>query len=81
MGGKAMRKRTIKDHPGIDPQRRSLIQREVMMESCRATPHKQLIEELMDSRLPHSEREWAARTEIQELREALVELVVCGGTG
>jgi len=38
---------------------------------CEATPNKQLIKELMDSRLPHSEHEWAARTKIKKLREAL----------
>jgi len=36
-----------------------------------ATPHSVLIEQLMDSRVPKTEREHAARREIEMLREAL----------
>ena len=39
--------------------------------ACAATPHKELIEQLMDSRIPKTEREHAARREIEMLREAL----------
>ena len=42
-----------------------------MSECCQATPHKDLIRRLMDSRSPKSESEWAAAREISELREKL----------
>jgi len=45
-----------------------------MMDFRKATPHNQLIEELMDSGRPHSELEWAARREIASLREKLGEI-------
>ena len=38
-----------------------------------ATPHDQLIAELLDSRIPKTEREHAAAREIKRLREALAE--------
>jgi hypothetical protein len=38
-----------------------------------ATPHDQLIAELLDSRIPKTEREHAAAREIERLREALAE--------
>lgn len=38
-----------------------------------ATPHDQLITELLDSRIPKTEREHAAAREIKKLREALAE--------
>jgi hypothetical protein len=40
-----------------------------MSELSKATPHEQLIKELMDSRLPHSEHEWAAQRAIRKLRK------------
>jgi hypothetical protein len=40
-------------------------------EAKQATPHSQLISELMDSRVPKTEREHAAAREIERLREAL----------
>ena len=42
-----------------------------MNEAKQATPHSVLIEQLMDSRVPKTEREHAARREIEMLREAL----------
>ena len=42
-----------------------------MNEAKQATPHSVLIEQLMDSRIPKTEREHAARREIEMLREAL----------
>jgi hypothetical protein len=42
-----------------------------MHEAKQATPHSVLIEQLMDSRVPKTEREHAARREIEMLREAL----------
>lgn len=42
-----------------------------MNEAKQATPHSVLIERLMDSRVPKTEREHAARREIEMLREAL----------
>ena len=42
-----------------------------MSEAKQATPHSVLIEQLMDSRVPKTEREHAARREIEMLREAL----------
>jgi hypothetical protein len=41
------------------------------IEAKQATPHSVLIEQLMDSRIPKTEREHAARREIEMLREAL----------
>lgn len=46
----------------------------------KATPHDQLIEEIMDSCRPSTEREWAARTEIVTLKgenERLRKGLVC----
>jgi hypothetical protein len=40
-------------------------------EAKQATPHSQLISELMDSRVPKTEREHAAAREIERLRAAL----------
>jgi hypothetical protein len=42
-----------------------------MTEAKQATPHSQLISELMDSRVPKTEREHAAAREIERLRAAL----------
>ena len=42
-----------------------------MNEAKQATSHSVLIEQLMDSRIPKTEREHAARREIEMLREAL----------
>lgn len=42
-----------------------------MNEAKQATPHSELIKQLMDSRVPKTEREHAARREIEMLREAL----------
>lgn len=42
-----------------------------MNEAKQATPHSVLIEQLMDSRVPKTEREHAASREIEMLREAL----------
>ena len=42
-----------------------------MSEAKQATPHSVLIEQLMDSRVPKTEREHAARREIEMLRDAL----------
>jgi len=42
-----------------------------MSETKQATPHSVLIEQLMDSRVPKTEREHAARREIEMLRDAL----------
>lgn len=39
----------------------------------KATPHKQLIDELMDCRIPKTEREHAAAREIERLRQAIAE--------
>lgn len=36
---------------------------------CQATPHGTLLEQIMDSNLPKSEREWAAAREIATLRK------------
>jgi hypothetical protein len=45
---------------------------EIAMQAARqATPHSVLIDDLMDSRVPKTEREHAARREIEMLREAL----------
>ena len=41
------------------------------IEAMKATPHKQLIDELMDSRIPKTEREHAAAREIERLRQAI----------
>jgi hypothetical protein len=41
------------------------------IEAKQATPHNTLIEELMDSRIPKTEREHAAAREIERLREAI----------
>ena len=40
-----------------------------------ARPHDELIRELLDSRIPKSEREHAAAREIERLREALAAMV------
>ena len=42
-------------------------------EAKQATPHSQLIAEIMDSRVPKNEREWAAKDEIERLRRELAE--------
>jgi len=42
-----------------------------MSEAKQATPHSVLIDQLMDSRVPKTEREHAARREIEMLRDAL----------
>jgi hypothetical protein len=45
-----------------------------------STPHSDLISELMDSRVPKNEREWAAAREIDELRaenKILASLLEC----
>ena len=44
---------------------------EAMKKPMAATPHKQLIDELMDSRIPKSEREHAAAREIEKLRKVI----------
>jgi hypothetical protein len=36
-----------------------------------ATPHDALIAQIMDSRVPKNEREWAAAREIERLRDEL----------
>ena len=36
---------------------------------CAATPHGTLLEQIMDSTQPKNEREWAARREIEYLRQ------------
>lgn len=36
---------------------------------CAATPHDELIAQIIDSRVAKSEREWAAKREIEWLRE------------
>jgi phosphoenolpyruvate-protein kinase (PTS system EI component) len=41
-----------------------------LREAAQATPHKQLISELLDSRVPKTEREHAAGREIERLQEA-----------
>ena len=41
------------------------------IEAMKATPHKQLIDELMDSRIPKTEREHAAARGIERLRHAI----------
>ena len=43
------------------------------IEAMKATPHKQLIDELMDSRIAKTEREHAAAREIERLRQAIAE--------
>lgn len=43
------------------------------IEAMKATPHKQLIDELMDCRIPKTEREHAAAREIERLRQAIEE--------
>jgi len=43
------------------------------IEAMKATPHKQLIDELMDCRIPKTEREHAAAREIERLRQAIAE--------
>ena len=43
----------------------------MIIEAMKATPHKQLIDELMDSRIPKTEREHAAAREIERLRQAI----------
>lgn len=48
-------------------------QREALELARAATPHGQLIAELLDSRTPKTEREHAAAKEIKRLREALAE--------
>lgn len=48
-------------------------QREALELARAATPHDQLITELLDSRIPKTEREHAAAREIKRLREALAE--------
>ena len=48
-------------------------QREALELARAATPHDQLIAELLDSRIPKTEREHAAAREIKRLREALAE--------
>ena len=35
---------------------------------CDATPHEELIRQILDSRIPKNEREWAAGREIERLR-------------
>ena len=40
---------------------------------CEATPHADLIAQIMDSRVPKNEREWAAEREIARLRRELAE--------
>lgn len=39
--------------------------------ACQATPHKELIRQIMDSRILKNEREWAAAREIEDLRRKL----------
>jgi hypothetical protein len=43
------------------------------IKAMKATPHKQLIDELMDCRIPKTEREHAAAREIERLRQAIEE--------
>lgn len=45
-----------------------------MSEAKQATPHSVLIDELMDSRVPKTEREHAARREIERLQENITTL-------
>ena len=42
-------------------------------EAKQATPHSQLIAEIMDSRVPKNEREWAAKDEIERFERELAE--------
>jgi len=39
-----------------------------MSDSKQATPRSELLEQLLDSRVPKNEREWAAKDEIERLR-------------
>jgi hypothetical protein len=43
-----------------------------------ATPHQELITRLLDSRIAKSEVEWAAKREIERLREALTAPAAAG---
>lgn len=40
--------------------------------ACAATPRSELLRQLLDSRIPKSEREWCAAGEIEALRKGLV---------
>jgi hypothetical protein len=46
-----------------------------LREEKAATPHNELIAQLLDSRVPKSEREHAAAREIERLRDALKGLI------
>lgn len=43
-----------------------------MEETYQATPHETLIEQIMDSTIPKSEREWAAAREIEKLQDIIL---------
>jgi hypothetical protein len=45
--------------------------KELMQQALECTPHKQLINELLDSRIPKTEREHSAAREIEKLRKRL----------
>jgi hypothetical protein len=45
-----------------------------MRNERQATPHAELIQQIMDSRVPKNEREWAAGREIEHLRAEVASL-------
>lgn len=47
--------------------------KELMQQAMKSTPHKQLIDELLDSRIAKTEREHAAAREIEKLRDRLAQ--------
>jgi len=42
---------------------------------CQATPRKELLRQLLDSRIPKNEREWCAAREIEEMLDFIREQV------
>lgn len=57
----------------MDDGGRKMTDRELMQQALKCTPHKQLIDELLDSRIAKTEREHAAAREIEKLRERLAQ--------
>jgi hypothetical protein len=46
-----------------------------LQQPCSATPREQLIQELMDSRIPKNEREWCASRKIEDMLNFIREQV------
>lgn len=67
----ALRQRIAVLEEAYSAERNRVTELEYQTKARKATPHEQLISELLDSRIPKTEREHAAAREIETLRLAV----------